>query len=155
MNAVAAAVLAAAALLTTQPAFAEAAAPSTSSAPVPTVYFGNGCFCESPLWQLAAERAVCLAAQSDVQLQGVRLHSLSLSFLLQLAHAPPRPAPPGGRQKDFVDAEQALGRTTPADISALVGYAGGQVCLLTAERCQRLSNVETAQGETLFQGLLC
>eukprot|EP00882_Tetradesmus_deserticola_P025245 GHRQ01027712.1.p1 GENE.GHRQ01027712.1~~GHRQ01027712.1.p1 ORF type:complete len:175 (+),score=80.37 GHRQ01027712.1:84-608(+) len=31
-----------------------------------------------------------------------------------------------GRQKDFVDTEQRLGRTSPADISALVGYAGGQ-----------------------------
>lgn len=33
----------------------------------------------------------------------------------------------GGRQKDFVDTEKALGRTDPAQISALVGYAGGQV----------------------------
>ena len=33
----------------------------------------------------------------------------------------------GGRQKDFVDAERALGRTDPAQISSLVGYAGGQV----------------------------
>lgn len=33
----------------------------------------------------------------------------------------------GGRQKDFVDTEKSLGRTDPAQISALVGYAGGQV----------------------------
>ncbi|KIY93771.1 hypothetical protein MNEG_14190 [Monoraphidium neglectum] len=31
-----------------------------------------------------------------------------------------------GRQKDFVDAEKALGRTSPADISSLVGYAAGK-----------------------------
>uniref|UniRef100_A0A383W0J3 peptide-methionine (S)-S-oxide reductase n=1 Tax=Tetradesmus obliquus TaxID=3088 RepID=A0A383W0J3_TETOB len=31
-----------------------------------------------------------------------------------------------GRQKDFVDTELRLGRTSPADISALVGYAGGK-----------------------------
>eukprot|EP00879_Flechtneria_rotunda_P005275 GHRR01005561.1.p1 GENE.GHRR01005561.1~~GHRR01005561.1.p1 ORF type:complete len:301 (+),score=93.10 GHRR01005561.1:176-1078(+) len=31
-----------------------------------------------------------------------------------------------GRQKDFVDTEKALGRTNPAAISALVGYAGGK-----------------------------
>lgn len=30
-----------------------------------------------------------------------------------------------GRQKDFVDVERAMGRTDPAAISALVGYAGG------------------------------
>lgn len=35
--------------------------------------------------------------------------------------------PAGGRQKDFVDTEKSLGRTDPAQISALVGYAGGQV----------------------------
>jgi hypothetical protein len=36
---------------------------------------------------------------------------------------------PRGRQKDFVDAEKALGRTSPADISSLVGYAAGKkVC---------------------------
>lgn len=29
-----------------------------------------------------------------------------------------------GRQKDFVDTELRLGRTDPAEISALVGYAG-------------------------------
>lgn len=33
----------------------------------------------------------------------------------------------GGRQKDFVETEKTLGRTDPAQISALVGYAGGQV----------------------------
>lgn len=33
----------------------------------------------------------------------------------------------GGRQKDFVDTEKSLGRVEPAQISALVGYAGGQV----------------------------
>lgn len=33
----------------------------------------------------------------------------------------------GGRQKDFVETEKSLGRTDPAQISALVGYAGGQV----------------------------
>lgn len=31
-----------------------------------------------------------------------------------------------GRQKDFVDTEKALGRTDPAAISSLVGYAGGR-----------------------------
>lgn len=35
--------------------------------------------------------------------------------------------PAGGRQKEFVDTEKSLGRTDPAQISALVGYAGGQV----------------------------
>eukprot|EP00878_Enallax_costatus_P014352 GHUV01015012.1.p2 GENE.GHUV01015012.1~~GHUV01015012.1.p2 ORF type:complete len:184 (+),score=61.47 GHUV01015012.1:115-666(+) len=57
-------------------AAADAVATASSSAAVPTVYFGNGCF-----W---------------------------------------------GRQKDFVDTEKALGRTDPAVISSLVGYAGGR-----------------------------
>lgn len=35
--------------------------------------------------------------------------------------------PTGGRQKDFVDTEKSLGRIEPAQISAIVGYAGGQV----------------------------
>lgn len=30
-----------------------------------------------------------------------------------------------GRQKDFVDTERSLGRVDPAEISSVVGYAGG------------------------------
>jgi hypothetical protein len=41
----------------------------------------------------------------------------------------------GGRQKDFVETEKTLGRTDPAQISALVGYAGGQVRAWHSSAC--------------------
>jgi hypothetical protein len=52
--------------------------------------------------------------------------------------------PTGGRQKDFVDTEKSLGRVEPAQISAIVGYAGGQVrqpagCCSASEHLQHMA----------------
>lgn len=59
------------------------------------------------------------------------LISLTATVLLldiaAAAAASPPVSCPGGRQKDFVDTERSLGRSSPEQISALVGYAGGQV----------------------------
>lgn len=52
-----------------------------------------------------------------------------------------------GRQKEFVDTEKSMGRTSPAEISSLVGYAGGvKVGTSVSGDCSGGNGVERCTG---------
>lgn len=167
-QALSSALLAAAVVLSPGAAVADevaAAAAPGSKAPTETVYFGNGCF-----WWVALVSQVKLqpTPQTAVALNGAR------AFREQRPLRPPAssssPHPPGrafaaarrplspairfrnrrGRQKDFVDTEKALGRTSPTQISSLVGYAGGvKVGVYVCE-----GGMQQALREQRWQGFL-
>jgi hypothetical protein len=84
-----------------------------------------------------------LAADGLQSLQATQQHAAAVSGSL-LTHNPPAVcAACRGRQKDFIDTEKALGRSQPADMSALVGYAGGTAAGPGGKVCYYYSDPRT------------